>query len=167
MSIAAIGDVRSVTGSATYRGGTTGVYVRNVCNPDGTIDRATSGHFAADAALTATFGQVNDDAGEGTIAPNLLYTLRGAIDNFKLSGDEANMWSVALHGDITESSSIASGTARGGVEGEDGSFSATFHGPVMDANNDVVQPHTLVGESNADFSDGAVTGAFGASKTME
>ena len=166
-SVVASGNVGSVTGSATYRGGTSGVYVRNVYNTDGTIDRATSGHFTADAALTATFGQVNDDAGEGTIAPNLLYTLRGTIDNFTLSGGEANMWSVALHGDITAGSGDASGTAKGGVEGNDGSFSATFHGPVTDANNDAVHPHTVVGEFNAGFSDGAVAGAFGAGKTME
>ena len=166
-SVAASGNVGSVTGSATYSGGTAGVYVRNVYNPDGTIDRATSGHFTADAALTATFGQVLDDAGEGTIAPNLLYTLRGTIDSFRLSGGEANTWSVALHGDITESSGLASGTARGGVAGRDGSFDATFHGPVTDANNDPVQPHTVVGEFNADFSDGSVAGAFGARKTME
>ena len=166
-SVAASGDVSSVTGSATYSGSTAGVYVRNVYNPDGTIDRATSGHFAADASLTATFGQVLDDAGEGTIAPNLLYTLRGTIDSFRLSGGEANTWSVALHGDITESSGMAAGTARGGVSDRDGSFDATFHGPVTDADNDPVQPHMVVGEFNADFSDGSVAGAFGARKTME
>ncbi len=166
-SAAESGNVGSVTGSATYRGGTSGVYVRNVYNTDGTIDRATSGHFTADAALTATFGQVNDDAGEGTIAPNQLYTLRGTVDNFTLSGGEANIWSVALHGDITEGFGDASGTAKGGVEGNDGSFSATFHGPVTDANSDPVHPHTVVGEFNAGFSDGSVAGAFGARKTME
>lgn len=166
-SVPASGNVGLVTGRATYRGGTTGVYVRNVYNRDGTIDRATSGHFAADASLTATFGQVNDAAGEGTIAPNQLYTLSGTIDSFRLSGGEANMWSAALHGDITAGSGEASGTAKGGVEGHDGSFSATFHGPVTDANSDPVQPHTVVGEFNAGFSNGSVAGAFGARKTME
>ena len=166
-SVAASGDVGSVTGEATYRGDATGVYVRNVYNPDGTIDRATSGHFTADADLMVVFGQVNDAAGEGTIAPNRLYTLNGTIDNFMLSGGEANMWSVDLHGDITESSGRASGTAMGGSGGGDGSFSATFHGPVTDANSGPVQPHTAVGEFNAGFSDGSVAGAFGARKTME
>ncbi|MCY4429818.1 MAG: hypothetical protein OXC11_05415 [Rhodospirillales bacterium] len=166
-SAPASGDVGSVTGSATYRGDTTGVYVMNVYNPNGTIDRATSGHFTADATLTATFGQVNDAAGEGTIAPNLLHTLRGTIDNFMLSGGEANMWSVALHGDITAGSGTASGTARGGAEGDDGSFDATFHGSVTDANSDPVPPHTVVGEFNAGFSNGSVAGAFGARNTME
>ena len=127
----------------------------------------TPGHFAADANLTATFGQVDDHAGEGTIAPNPLYTLRGAIDNFRPSGGEANIWSVALHGDIAVSAGTASGTARGGVAGRNGSFSANFHGPVTDADNDAVQPHTVVGEFNADFSNGSVAGAFGARRTME
>ena len=72
-----------------------------------------------------------------------------------LSGGEANMWSVALHGDITASSGTASGTARGGAEGDDGSFDATFHGPVTDANSDPVPPHTVVGEFNAGFSNGS------------
>ena len=166
-AVAASGNVGSLTGSATYRGGTAGVYVRNVYNPDGTIDRATAGHFTADATLTATFGQVVDANNEGTIAPNLLYTLRGTIDGFRLSGGEANTWSVALQGDITESSGTAAGTARGGVAGRDGSFDATFHGPVTDADSDPVQPHTVVGEFNASFSDGAVAGAFGARRTME
>ena len=166
-SVAASGDVSSVTGSATYRGGAVGVYVNKVFNRDGTLDRATSGHFAADAVLTATFGQVYDAASVGTIAPNLLYTLGGTIDNFRLSGGEANTWSVALHGDITANSGMASGTASGGVPGMDGSFSAALHGPVTDADNDPVQPHTVVGEFNADFSNGAVTGAFGSRKTME
>ena len=166
-SVPASGDVGSVTGSATYRGAASGVYVHEVYNAEGTVDRATAGHFAADANLTATFGQVYDAANEGTIAPNLLNTLRGTIDNFVLSGSETNMWSVALHGDITASSGDASGTAQGGEEGNDGSFSATFHGPVTDANSDPVQPHTVVGEFNAGFSNGSVAGAFGARKTME
>ena len=165
-SVAASGDLGMVKGSATYRGDAAGVFVNNVYNPDRTLNRATSGHFTADATLTATFGQVLDANNEGTIAPNLLYTLRGTIENFRLSGGEANTWSVELHGDITEGSGMASGTARGGVAGMDGSFDATFHGPVTDA-GDPVQPHTVVGEFNADFSDGSVAGAFGARRTME
>ena len=38
-------------GSASYAGGATGVYVKNVHNSDATIDTATSGHFTADASL--------------------------------------------------------------------------------------------------------------------
>ena len=43
-------------GSATYKGGSVGVYVKNVYNPDRTIASATSGHFTAAATLTAYFG---------------------------------------------------------------------------------------------------------------
>ena len=46
----------TVGGSATYNGGATGVYVKNVHNSDGTLDTATAGHFTADAELTAYFG---------------------------------------------------------------------------------------------------------------
>ena len=130
-SIDASGDVSTVRGSATYEGGATGVYVHNVTNPDGTEKSATSGHFTADVELTATFGQVPVSATDttGTIAPNLLNTVTGTIDNFDLSGhDEGPGWSVSLQGDITEGDGTASGTAKGGGEG-DGSFTATFTAP--------------------------------------
>ena len=45
-------------GTATYKGGATGVYVKNVYNSDRTLDTATSGHFMAEVTLNATFGQV-------------------------------------------------------------------------------------------------------------
>ena len=43
------------TGSASYSGGAVGVYVKNVFDSQGNIDTATSGHFKADASLTAYF----------------------------------------------------------------------------------------------------------------
>ena len=162
-SIAASGDIAAVTGSAKYKGGATGVYVRNTYKPeDGTIATATSGDFTADASLTATFGQVNDADGDGTIAPNLLNTLTGIINNFNLSGGEENEWSVALKGDITAADGDASGSANGG--GAAGEFSATFHGPVAEVESVIPHPHTVVGEFDANFGNGAVAGAFGARK---
>ena len=56
-SVPASGNVARVTGTATYSGGATGVFVHSVTNPDGTEASATSGHFTADAELMATFGQ--------------------------------------------------------------------------------------------------------------
>ena len=44
-----------------------------------------------------------------------------------------------------------------------GSYSATFHG-VVDANDPTIQPSAVVGEFNANFSNGAVAGGFGANK---
>lgn len=167
-SVDASGNVSTVLGQATYEGGATGVYVKNVYNPDRTINMATSGHFRADVRLMAIFGQVPVSATDatGTIAPNLLNTVSGTIDNFMLSGGEDNMWSVAVAGTIVPATGIASGTAKGG-DG-DGSFSATFHGSVAaDTDGNIPQPGSVVGEFNAGFSDGVVAGGFGARKMME
>ena len=157
-SIVASGSVSSVTGSAKYSGEAVGVYVHEAVKSDGTRESATSGHFSADVELMATFGQVTVDSVD-TIADNLLNRVTGTIDNFDLSGDEANTWSVALGGNIaTDDGDIedGTGTAKGGVG--DGSLSATFHGPVADD----TKPHSVVGEFNAGFSNGSVAGAFGA-----
>ena len=168
--------VAAVEGSASYSGGATGVYTRNheYDAATGELTNATSGHFTAAASLTATFGQVEDDNDEGTIAPNMLNTLTGTIDDFTLNpsmpgGPEpANEWSVNLVGDIAPGDGTASGTANGG--GAEGSFSATFHGSVlpvdhdMDVATDPVAPHpsAVVGEFDANFGNGSVAGGFGA-----
>ena len=161
-----------ITGTATYEGGATGVYVHSVLNPDGTEASATSGHFTADAVLTAYFNQtVNDDttpADEGgQIAPNLLNSISvGTIDNFMLSGhDEGPGWSVTLEQGAIDGTTPAphvSGTAKGG--GADGNYQATFHGGGGDGN---AQPTAVVGEFNAFFSNGSVAGGFGADKKAE
>ena len=169
-SVPVSGNLAAVMGRATYQGGAAGVYViKTRYDPStGKLVDANSGHFAADARLTATFGQtVAQD-----IAPNQLYRLTGTIDNFVLSGNEDNDWSVTLAGAIASSTGTASGTANGGVTGLDGSFSAVFHGSVAPVDHDddpntsavVPPPHTAVGEFNASFSSGSVAGAFGARK---
>ena len=171
-------NVSDVTGKATYSGGATGVYVHAVTNSDGTRASATSGHFTADASLTAYFGQtVNDttttDADEaGQIAPTNLNSISGTIDDFALSGhDTGPGWSVSLEkASITSDPTDAphaSGVAKGG--GADGSYFATFHGATPDTEstgdgNNQVAPGTVVGEFNASFSNGSVAGAFGADK---
>ena len=53
--------VWSVEGSATYNGGATGVYVKDVHNSDVTLDTATAGHFtAAVVAWKVNFSQVDE-----------------------------------------------------------------------------------------------------------
>ena len=164
--------VGAVTGTATYSGGATGVYVNKVVNPDGSEDSATSGHFTADAELTAHFGQTIDDtttAGvdeAGQIPPNMLNSLSGTINNFLLSNhDQGPGWSVSLEQASIDSTDptqphVDDGVAKGG--GDNGSYSATFHGSTGDTNTD--QPIAVVGEFNANFSNGTVAGAFGANK---
>ena len=170
-SIAASGDVSSVGGSASYEGDAVGVYVHSVTNSDGTEASATSGHFTADASLTAHFSGTS-------VAADLHNSVTGTIDNFALAGGEENGWSVALKGGITDTGTVATGTdtpatngtANGG--GAEGSFSATFHGSVepfdhdMDTDTDMIprQPSSVVGEFNANFSNGTAAGGFGARK---
>ena len=165
-SVAASGDISAVEGTATYEGGATGVYVHSVTNEDGTRKQATSGHFFADASLTAYFGG-------NRVPTDKQDTLTGTIDNFMLSGGEEQSWSVALQSDgdpntagiQPDTDGVLDGTAKGGVTGQDGSFRATFHGSVA-ADSDGVVPHpgSVVGEFNSVFSNGSVAGAFGARK---
>ena len=172
-SVAQTTALTDVAGSASYEGGAVGVYVNDVLNTDGTTASSTSGHFTADAELTATFGQVqvSDTDTDGTIATSMLNTIRGTIDNFELSGGEGNAWSVALSGDIVVADRDFSGTAKGGVG--DGSFSGMFHGEATGDSgasleeNTSVYPHTVTGEFNAGFTNGSVAGAFGAREVKE
>ena len=152
------GSVTDVKGTAEYKGGAVGVYVHKTFETNGTSD-ATSGHFKAEANLTATFGQTVDDPATttvdeaGRIAPNMLNTLTGIIDKFHLSGGETQGWKVSLSGPIDTGAGTAAST-------EGSPFSATFHGLTGDANT--TAPSSVVGEFNADFSNGSVAGAFGA-----
>ena len=162
------GDVSDVTGTATYSGGATGVYVKNVLTSTGALDYSTSGHFTATADLTATFGQVpvSDTDSTGTIAESMLNTLTGTISDFDLAGGEDNNWMTVLDGDIMATGAnggTAVGTAKGGSPANDGSFNATFHGDTDDGDgNNTVKPSAVVGEFNSFFTDGSVAGGFGA-----
>ncbi len=168
-------ELNTVTGSASYEGEATGVYVHQSLNAAGNIDSATSGHFTADVALTAYFGQTLDDTATdgvseaGQLAPNLLNTVSGTINNFELSGEEANMWSVAVQASRALGANTFMGTAKGGSPTDDGSISGTYHGPTPEtmATTDGttrVAPGSMVGEFNSFFSNGSVAGAFGARK---
>ena len=145
-----------VTGSASFSGGATGVYVHNVLSSGGgTVESRTAGHFTADASLMAYFGQ--PDEPDNNIPPNKLNSVTGSINNFMLSGDEAQDWSVALKGTInTTDYDIEMGTANGG--GQEGDFEGQFYGAP-----DMV-PGAVTGEFNANFSNGSVAGGFGARK---
>ena len=162
-SIDPSGSVADVDGTASYDGDAVGVYVHHVLSEGGgQIESSTSGHFKADASLTATFGQPAEP--NDNIPPNEVGTVTGTIDNFTLSGGEAQDWSVNLaKGDIdnTTNAGTFSGMAEGG--GASGSYSGTFHGAV-DSSDPTVQPSDVVGEFNANMSNGSVAGAFGADK---
>ena len=97
---------------------------------------------------------------------DLLNSISGTIDNFMLSGhDQGPGWSVSLEQASTDGTGtdphVDDGVAKGG--GDNGSYSATFHG-TADADT---QPSSVVGEFNANFSNGSVAGGFGATKDDE
>ena len=152
-----------VVGTATYEGGAAGVYVHNVLDPAGEIASATGGHFTADAALMATFGQVVQVDNVETIAANMLNTISGDIDNFVLSGDEPQSWSVELERTGFEVNptdaphvDVGDGVTKGG--GDPGTYSATYYG-TADADT---QPGSVGGEFTAHFNNGSVAGGYGA-----
>ena len=149
-------NVTDVTGKAEYKGGATGVYVKNVYSAGGVIETATAGFFRADAMLMAYFGNPVELA-EQDIPPNMVNTVTGTISNFALQHGEENAWSVALKGTIIPNDGTAAGSANGG--GAEGSFSGTFYGTTE---GDTTKPEAVAGEFNANFSNGSVAGAFGA-----
>ena len=162
-SVAMSGTVADVTGKAKYTGGSTGVYVKNVYTSEGEIESATSGLFTADAELKATFGQVLDDEEVGTIAPNLLNSISGTVSDLRNDVDEVidGSWTVDLMKGPIDSTN---GTFGGKTTGN-GNYNGAFHGSTTDDDDgSTAQPSSLVGEFDAVFTNGTVTGAFGARK---
>ena len=158
------GALTGVEGDATYEGGAVGVYVHHV-NPGGGSkpDSSTSGHFTADVSLTAYFGMTDT-----SVAADKHNTVEGTIDEFTLFGEDGevpNDWSVEVQGDISATGTIQNevdsiATAKGG--NGDGSFTGTFHGSVAEVDAVVPQPGSIIGEFNADFTNGTAAGAYGA-----
>ena len=166
--------IDDVEGTAMYKGGSVGVYVKDVLDDQATIVSSTSGHFSADVELTATFG--------GNVLPNDQFTIGGEITGFVLQHGEANDWAVGLG-----LADFSGGRADGGAPGESlpgdshtntfsgvaigdstaaaGSWSGTFHGVAGEVGTDPVvntKPVAVVGEFNANFRDGTAAGGFGA-----
>ena len=161
-------DMMNVVGSATYEGGAAGVYARKVFDVTGVVDpekslgSATAGAFTADIELTAKFGGAD-------VATNDQFSIAGSISNFVLSGEEENSWAVNLKasGFGNGTTNKFTGTANGG--GDEAVWNGTFHGVGGDTEADddgpaKNQPTVVVGEFNAHFSNGHVSGAYGARK---
>ena len=169
-----------VEGSATYEGGSVGVYVKNVLDNQGGIVSATSGHFSADVELTANFG--------GNVLPNDQFTIGGEITGFVLQHGEENDWAVGLGladfsgradendpGESVPGSDFAgtfNGVATGDSTALPGTWNGAFHGSSTSVDHDMddgtdninPQPVAVVGEFNANFTDGTAAGGFGVNK---
>ena len=146
----------SIEGTADYSGGAAGAYVMESFNPDGTVDKATSGTFAADAALTAKFGG-------DTVAVAEHFTISGEITGFVLSGGNTNGWSVDLDTASFSGGSTFTGAAVGESNDRNGAaaaWSGTFYGDADGTD----APGAVAGEFNANFPNGIVAGAFAGRK---
>ena len=170
-----------VKGSATYEGGSVGVYVKNVLDDQANIVTATSGHFSAGVELTATFG--GDDE-----AANEKFNIGGKITDFVLQHGEANDWEVGLGladfsgrdeddapGKTMPASAFKdmfSGVAIGDSTATAGTWNGVFYGSSApfdhDDDEDTLMinpaPVAVTGEFNANFTDGTAAGGFGANK---
>lgn len=134
------GDVSAVTGSATYSGAATGLYViKDGGTPTG------SGQFTATAALMADF-----DAA----------TISGTVSDFMdAAGDAINpMWVVSLDSAALDQATgrIDESNGRAGTTGG-GNWRAEFHGDASAG-----APGTVAGTFDAHLSNGHVGGAFAA-----
>ena len=172
-----------VTGSATYEGGAVGVYVMETYDPADRFGRYRDLRplLGGCQPWTATFGQVNDEGGEGTIAPNMLNTLTGTIDNFELfpSGGQQegpNEWAVNLQGDIETGAGTVTSAEGANGGGDPGTLQC--HLPRPDGLQSIMTTMTprrtstapqlsVVGEFNANFGNGTAAGAFGARQVAD
>ena len=171
----ASGDVGSLEGTATYRGGAAGLYTKRAHAPAGDGDVIAAGRFTADAELTAHF--VGND-----VAQNDQLSISGSIKNFMDGGKAIDAgWIVELNkiggtvgtgifntNPFALDTHFFSGTTTGG-----GSWSGQFYGTVVVDNDDQTEgnqstlPSGVAGQFNAGFDNGSVSGAFGATKTAE
>ena len=160
-----IGDVQSLEGSATYAGAATGLYVIRTFTLDGEIQSRAGGQFTADAALTAYFGG-ND------VAVNKHYSIVGTIEEFvdQRGSPIDSSWSVELEAArfgsqpgavLTGTNGNVFGGTTEGDQGMVGAWSGRFFGPVAVPST---FPSAVAGTFDAQFTNGAVIGSFGAAK---
>ena len=139
-----------------YKGTAAGMSVHRTYDANDQVTKTDSGEFTADVTLTARFGDTNP-------------SLSGSVENFV--GDAVDpAWKVELGGTSDGSSATFSGGTATGVtyddtgrddEGDNGAWTATAYGGAdVAGNNPVKRPVGIYGGFNANFSDGAVAGAY-------
>ena len=161
-----ISTVQSLEGQASYSGAATGLYVIRTFTLDGEVQNRTGGQFTADATLMAHFGG-ND------VAVNKHYSIVGMITDFVDQRGSAidSSWSVDLEAvRFGSQQGNVFGGATEGDQGMVGAWSGQFFGPVAVDNDDTMPgnqstfPSGVAGIFDAQFTNGAVLGSFGAEK---
>ena len=148
-----LGDVKALTGTATYEGLAAGTYVKR---PSGT-GYAREGVFAATVTLTADF---RDPA-----------TIGGAVRAFMEYGSPLGAWTVELRPASLEREADAFRGAIGGAAAgrawNDGNWTGSFFGPILDGSPVAVlgEFHAVAGTPQVEDRDTGfigLSGAFGA-----
>ena len=153
--------IADLTGTATYTGDATGLYVMKDFSTGAGVP-SEAGQFTADAKLTANFG------GDGVAIDNQFH-ISGMISNFRdamgamISG---GAWTVNLG---KNADNFTTTTVGGSTDGG-GDWTGTFYGQGKAADDasttslDERAPTGIAGEFNAHFGNGHVVGAFGATR---
>ncbi len=156
-----IGTVQSLEGQASYIGSATGLYVIRTFTLDGEVQNRTGGQFTADAMLTAYFG--GDD-----VAVNKHYSIDGSIKDFADRHGRAidPSWSVMLEEALfgNQQGAMFEGETVGDADADAGSWSGRFFGDAATPGNQSTLPSAVAGTFDAQFTNGAVIGSFGAEK---
>ena len=165
--VSLISTVQSLEGRATYTGAATGLYVIRTFTLDGEFQNRTGGQFTADTMLTAYFGG-ND------VAVNKHYSIDGSIKDFVDRQGRAidSSWSVELETALfgSQQGAMFEGETVGDADADAGSWDGRFFGPVEVDNDDMMSgnqstlPSAVAGTFDAQFTNGAVIGSFGAEK---
>ena len=154
----------TLEGEATYSGKAAGMYGRKTLNQYGLVvsGSETSGHFTADANLTARFGGPD-------VAENKQNKIEGTVTNFMDGGEMISPnWELKLN--AATISADATGTFNketvGG--GTEGNWIGQFYGPDTTTTDESERyPGGVAGEFTGHFTNGHVIGAFGATKDKE
>ena len=138
----------------------------------GSVVDATTGTFTASATLTATFG------GDANTDTDDKHRISGMVKDFMNDAGRDLGWTVMLNkattvsrgtdGAIAGTDNLAgtfSGNTTGDGTAQTGSWNGRFYGPGSDDSPAVVVlPSGVAGEFDANFNDGYVAGAFGATR---
>ena len=165
------GSVAAVTGSASYTGSATGLYMsKGLTSSKLPTDPFNSGQFTASVMLKAYFGATNSPS--DVIPANKVDTVTGTISDFKDASGNAidSRWTLSLegrndsHGTTGGTEGTFSGTAisaDSAMAGANGIFSGRFYGA---ATTTQPLPISAGGTFDGHFTNGHVRGAFGVNK---
>ena len=141
------GNVQALSGSATYTGAAAGGYEHRTYDQNTGKPSSTYGHFTAAVSLNAFFG------GEDGMS-----TIDGMVDTFVLVAQEGDNPLVGDWGVMLKRTEVTGQSFMGGTNG--GHWNGAFFGP----SDEGQLPSGVAGGFDAEFDNGAVKGAYGATR---